>query len=78
MYAIRSYYVLGGDVLELVGLVEHDRVVIGQDARARRAGPHRQVGEVQVVVDQDQLGAIGGGVGEERLQVGASVARALV
>ena len=47
--------VLGGDVLELVRLVEDHRVVLGQHARARIRRAQRAIGEVQVVVDEDQL-----------------------
>ena len=50
---------LGRDVLELVRLVEDHRVVIGQHARAGMRGAQRAIGEVEVVIDEDQLGLLG-------------------
>jgi hypothetical protein len=47
-----------GDVLESMRLVEHDDVVIGQHAAvASLAQP--QVGEVERVVDDDEVGMLG-------------------
>ena len=51
---------LGGDVLELVRLVEDDDVVLGQHADAAVGrDPQPEVGEVQRVVDEHDLGLAG-------------------
>jgi hypothetical protein len=48
---------LRGDVLELVRLVEDDHVVLGQHPDAAVGGdPQAEVGEVQRMVDEDDLG----------------------
>ena len=61
--------VVGGHVLQRVGLVEDDRVVVGQDLDPGARGPHREVGEEEVVVDEEQLGRrrAGAGAGDEAL-----------
>jgi len=46
---------LGRHVLELVRLVEDHGVVIGQDLRARMVRAQREIREVQVMVDEDQI-----------------------
>ncbi len=59
----------GHDLLELVGLVEDDHVVLGQDGPA--AG---QVGPVEVGVDHDHVGrrrGVAGGLGETVIPRGA-------
>ena len=71
---------LGRGVLELVGLVEHDRVVLGQHAdRAVGRDPQAEVGEVQRVVDDHDLGvdgALARLLGEARGRIGAAGADA--
>ena len=47
--------VLAGDVLDFVRLVEHHGVVFGQDAAFVVLVLERQVGEEQVVVDDDDV-----------------------
>ena len=47
--------VLGGHLLERVGLVEDHHVVAGQHLGPGGAGAHAEVGHVEVVVDQHQL-----------------------
>ena len=49
---------VGGDVLELVGFVEDDRVVVGQRRAGVRAA-QREVGEKKVMVDDHDARCLG-------------------
>ena len=73
---------VGGRVLQLVGLVEHHQVVRGQDRRpAAGAGPQRQVGHVEGVVDEhhvDLARAGPRGLGEAAVALPAGAAAAAV
>ena len=72
--ADRNAEVLGGDVLELVRLVQ-DGVGVRRDHRAVGTLPHGGIGAEQVVVDDDQVG-LGGALPHPRHEA-LVVARAL-
>ena len=53
--ADRNAEVLTGHVFDLVGFVEHHGVILGQDAALVVFVADREVGEEQVVVDDDDV-----------------------
>ena len=53
--ADRDAEVLAGDVLDLVRFVEHHGVIFGQDAALVLLVAQREVGEEQVVIDDDDV-----------------------
>ena len=47
--------ILAGDILQLVRLVEHDRVILGQNAAGQLLILQRQIGEEEMVIDDDDV-----------------------
>ncbi len=68
-------------LFQAVGLVEDDRLVLGQDPGALGTSTQRQIGEVERVVCDDELrvrGALPRGLGEAHRREGAAAAEASV